>query len=271
MNKQLVKFLSLFILNKEKRHNFRKKYIKNDLDIIKNDLDIIFKYISNGLELHPEHNRTFHFNNKEITPRYAERLLVSDYRDVYEDHLVRYLYSTEYIDNNDIVLDLACGCGYGSSCIMENSKPKKLIAGDISEAAVEFGKRFFAKQGIEFKTIDATVKENFEANIFTKIVSFETIEHIPLHICTNIVNNFYYWMKEGGKLICSVPNEEVYPFATANEKFHYKHYKPLEFKEYLEKAGFKNIQILYPDMKEYKIVNKYNKKCHHTIIAIAEK
>jgi hypothetical protein len=72
--------------------------LTNDINVIKNDLNIIFRYMS-GLELHP---------------KMSERLIVNDYRDVSKDHLVRYLKACEYIKSSDKVLDIACGCGYGS-------------------------------------------------------------------------------------------------------------------------------------------------------------
>jgi SAM-dependent methyltransferase len=206
---------------------------RNDIKEIKSDLNIIFRYMS-GLELHP---------------KMPERLIVNDYRDVSKDHMVRYLAACEYIKETDNVLDFASGCGYGASCIKINAKPKKIIACDIDKDVVD--------------------ESSFEPESFDTIVSFETIEHVPTNVSTKAIQNFYKWLKVGGKVICSVPDEEINSFENYDNQYHFRHYTHTEFKEYLEVAGFKNISFI--EQKVSEINNLPRGREFDSIIAIAYK
>jgi SAM-dependent methyltransferase len=226
---------------------------RNDIKEIKSDLNIIFRYMS-GLELHP---------------KMPERLIVNDYRDVSKDHMVRYLAACEYIKETDNVLDFAIGCGYGASCIKINAKPKKIIACDIDKDVVDFATKFFGKQGIEFLCKDVVNESSFEPESFDTIVSFETIEHVPTNVSTKAIQNFYKWLKVGGKVICSVPDEEINSFENYDNQYHFRHYTHTEFKEYLEVAGFKNISFI--EQKVSEINNLPRGREFDSIIAIAYK
>lgn len=224
-----------------------------DVNILKNDINIVFRYIS-GLELHSK------------TP---ERLIVNDYQDVSKDHLARYLMACKYIHPSDVVLDFACGCGYGSSCIIINANPAKITGCDIDENSIEFANRFYRKQGIEFLCADIVNFNNFQPDTFDVIVSYETIEHIPSDFSANVIHNLYNWLRPSGKLICSVPDEKVNPFKISNNRYHYRHFTHQEFRDYLESAGFFDIQFLEDEVSSlYKIPigNEFD-----SIIAIAYK
>lgn len=67
------------------------------------------------------------------------------------------------------------------------------------------------------------------------LISFETLEHLPdpLKVLKNIKATY---------ILCSVPNEDLFPFDIRkyerDEFPHFKHYRPHEFEELLNSAGY---------------------------------
>lgn len=118
------------------------------------------------------------------------------------EHLHRYQEALKLVNANDIVLDIACGNGFGSS-LLANATSGKVIGGDISEEAIAFSKQKFQKSNLEFAILDGT-RLPFADNYFDKIVSFETIEH-TVHY-QKMINEFNRILKKDGLLILSTPN-----------------------------------------------------------------
>lgn len=122
--------------------------------------------------------------------------------ETYQEHYARYNFASNFCEDK-IVLDVACGVGYGSYHLTKNSA-KSVIGVDISKDAITYAKAHYADQKIEFMEGDAADLP-FPDNFFDVIVSFETIEHIReykkyLSECKRV-------LKEGGVFICSSPNK----------------------------------------------------------------
>jgi SAM-dependent methyltransferase len=143
------------------------------------------------------------------------------------DHRRRYLYAANVLPPGSRVLDLACGCGYGSWILHIGGLNVKAI--DVSEEAIEYAKEHY--EGPQYfcgKAEDA--KGEVDA-----LVTFETLEHLsdPAILLRNV---------KAKVLIASVPNEERYPFK--KEKFegetypHLRHYTPKEFEGLLNDSGY---------------------------------
>lgn len=153
------------------------------------------------------------------------------YSELTAHHIQRYIFAREKLVGK--TLDAACGIGYGAA-IMANVSPG-VVGVDIEEDAIEWARKYFP--GPRYICGDIS-KAPWEGK-FDTVVSFETIEHIPnpKEVLRKFRGSCYT------KLIVSVPNEEVCPFAAsdfAGDKYpHYRHYTPQEFEDLLTWAGFK--------------------------------
>lgn len=143
------------------------------------------------------------------------------------DHVKRYQFAASKIKPKSFVLDLACGCGYGSKLL--HTEGFNVYGVDIDEEAIKYAKEHH--NGPHF--VQGHAEDAYGP--FDVIVSFETLEHLkkPLEALKNF---------EAPILWASVPNEEKYPFSA--EKFaeddypHQRHYTPVEFEKLLRDGGF---------------------------------
>lgn len=153
-----------------------------------------------------------------------------EFQDITPHHLGRYLLASRYASGR--VLDAACGCGYGSKILHEETGD--VVGVDIEAEAIEWARSNFpGPQYIHGDILQAPWAGSFET-----VVSLETIEHLKdprpalegfRNCCT-------------GSLIVSVPNQKRYPFDPgrfAKDKYpHFRHYTPEQFEELLESCGF---------------------------------
>lgn len=143
------------------------------------------------------------------------------------DHVARYIYAAEMIPEGSKVLDLACGCGYGSWLL--HGVGNEVTGVDISEEAIEYAKRHYKGPTYLCQKAEDTNGE------WDAIVSFETLEHLdsPLEVLKAV---------QAPLIIASVPNEELFKFKPArfagDEYPHKRHYTPEEFHNLLNDAGY---------------------------------
>lgn len=128
------------------------------------------------------------------------------------------------------VLDAACGTGYGTR-ILAHEFPA--VGVDIEESVVAQAQKDFPECTFVHGDVrDAPWKGNFRA-----VVSFETLEHIP-----DPEIALALFRKAAPILVCSVPNEDAFPFDAkkfeGNKYPHRRHYTPEEFTRLLEAAGY---------------------------------
>ena len=121
------------------------------------------------------------------------------------EHVHRYNEALLYIEPGDIVLDLACGTGFGTDIIAGKTRGK-VIGGDIAIEAINECRNRWQRSNLEFKVLDGT-KLEFADHYFNKIVSFETIEHTTQY--RQMIAEFARVLAPGGQLILSTPNINV--------------------------------------------------------------
>jgi len=249
-----------------------KKRIKNlELKIkelkatIEYDNNIIFKYLTEGIELHPSYC--------------LERLVVSDYKEIknnpnlpiwYYEHFNRYDFAKELIKKDDNVLDIACGTGYGSHLIAEETEAQQVLGVDISETAINFCKKMCKNSNLSFNVGNALDNQFFSASSFNKIISFETLEHVRESDLKIMLKNYYKWLKKGGTFIGSTPNEEgrpLYQNGKHTNIHHFKHYTKEEIEKILLDCGFLNIEIIYQNNAIISSKNKRNDSDYFVVIA----
>ena len=148
------------------------------------------------------------------------------------EHEQRYLKATEFLSSSDIVLDIACGTGYGSKIL--SSKAKQVIGGDLNEATIDYNKKFYNNiPNLKFEIMDGT-KLPYKDNTFDALISFETLEHTRDFI--PMLNEFKRTVKSGGTIIISTPNFYLNsPNGYIINKYHTQEWTPSEFKELINK------------------------------------
>ena len=118
------------------------------------------------------------------------------------EHYFRYAEIMPYINNDDTVLDIACGSGYGTYKIA-NKTANKVIGGDISKEAVEECNRTWKMPNLNYRVLNGTAID-FPDGFFNKVVSFETIEHTTEYM--KMLNELKRVMRDDGTAFISTPN-----------------------------------------------------------------
>lgn len=123
-------------------------------------------------------------------------------------HIDRYEFTANYlkdkIKEGSIILDAACGTGYGSD-ILKKVNAGQIIGVDICPDTVKYANSKYGDKRCVFKVSNVMEMNEFQDEMFDAVVSFETIEHIdqPLVFLKNI-NRI---LKKKGILIISTPNK----------------------------------------------------------------
>lgn len=135
----------------------------------------------------------------------SERQEINTVSPWWGEHIHRYNEVLKHLTGNEIVLDIACGSGFGTHLLSENTK-NIVIGGDLSEEAINLCNSNWSNKNLFFQLIDGT-QLPFQDNYFDVIVSFETIEHTTKFDL--MLNELKRVLKPNGKLFLSTPNRIV--------------------------------------------------------------
>lgn len=152
------------------------------------------------------------------------------------EHLHRYAIALSYASKK-VVLDIACGEGYGSGLLA--TKANKVFGVDISSSAVGHARKKYQQPNLEFRE-GSTSKIPIEDNYVDLVVSFETIEHHNEH--EEMMKEILRVLKPGGMLIISSPEKSIYKERDPNNPFHIKELELKELQELLRRY-FKHLKI----------------------------
>jgi ubiquinone/menaquinone biosynthesis C-methylase UbiE len=138
-----------------------------------------------------------------------ERLVINkevkeNFKEVVEEHINRYELASNYVKGK-VILDGACGAGYGSKMLKE-AGAESVTGVDISSEAVIDALKSYSADGISFECGDVN-KTRFKDKSFDVVVSFETIEHIDKGQVW--IEESARILKEKGIYIVSTPNRMI--------------------------------------------------------------
>lgn len=161
----------------------------------------------------------------------GERLVTSIGDEYFKyEHLHRYALAAT-LATGKVVLDIACGEGYGSAII---ANAAAFVYGvDIDAVAVAHAEAKYVslRKNISFKT-GSTSAIPLEDHSVDIVVSFETIEHHDAH--EQMMKEIKRVLKPDGVLLISSPNRSVYKQIAPNNPFHVKELELEEFETLLK-------------------------------------
>ncbi len=148
--------------------------------------------------------------------------------EIRKDHLARYEFAYSSISRGDMVIDAACGCGYGSYIL--SRKAVRVYGIDSSIEAIDYALKYYNNDRIFYLQREIPC----ELPVANVGVCFETIEHV-----TNPLGLLKEFKEKTNRLFASVPNQDRLPFKKEQFPFHHRHYTKYEFCELLLEAGWK--------------------------------
>jgi len=181
----------------------------------------------------------------------GERLIpdIPELKFLYQEHLVRYIFASTFVKDK-VVLDAACGTGYGSSFLVENGA-SKVTGIDNSHEAIQYCTENYSNPRLDFKNADC-IQLPFEDSTFDTVVSFEIIEH--LKNTDKFLAEMKRVLKNNGIFIVSTPNIESYD---EENQFHEHEFNLTEFESILLK-NFKNVLIFHQFYPSSMMIANYN-------------
>ena len=142
-------------------------------------------------------NKELEFTGERFTPECE--------REIWYEHMHRYAFARQFC-RGKIVLDAACGEGFGSAMLAEVAA--HVVGVDISAQSVAHaGNRYGERENLEFKASDACALDVPDGQ-FDVVVSFETIEHLENQ--EGLLAEFRRVLNDDGLLVISSPDKAEY-------------------------------------------------------------
>jgi ubiquinone/menaquinone biosynthesis C-methylase UbiE len=168
----------------------------------------------------------------------GERLETFVFAETTLEHLHRYALALSFTGGK-VVLDIACGEGYGAHLLAE--KAEQVIGVDIDEQTINHAIKKYRKSNLGFKRGSA-IALPVESNQFDVVVSFETLEHLKEH--DQMLAEIKRVLKPGGVVIMSTPDKKNYSDEPGYKNvYHLKELYKEEFSALLQ-LYFKNQRLL---------------------------
>jgi ubiquinone/menaquinone biosynthesis C-methylase UbiE len=169
----------------------------------------------------------------------SERQQLNEYDPWWGEHVHRYNEVLPYVGKQDIILDLACGTGFGSDILSQHTNGI-VIGGDIAAEAIAACRKTWSGTNLRFEVLDGT-KLSYPDGYFDKIVSFETIEHTTRYI--DMLREFKRVLKPGGIAFISTPNFPVNsPSGKITNPYHTQEFTYDELNSILNEI-FQNVEL----------------------------
>lgn len=176
-------------------------------------------------------------NEKNVLLWTGERYVPEFKGNIQLEHLHRYILACEFVKDK-VVLDIACGEGYGSAMLL--SLAKQVVGVDISEETINHARNKYQKNNIKFK-VGSCAEIPLKDSSVDMVVSFETIEHHSQHEA--MMSEVKRVLKPSGAIIISSPDKHTYSdLRSYDNQYHVKELYYDEFKNLL-KANFNNVVI----------------------------
>ena len=161
------------------------------------------------------------------------------------------LWKLSSLPKNNVILEIGCGSGYGTSLIKKYFSPQKIEAIDLDPRMIALAKKRLHDPTIHFRVASATALP-FKNYSYDAIIDFAIIHHIP--DWKNCIKELHRVLKPGGKLI--IEDLSIETFNQGVGRIYQKvldhpyddMYTPNEFVKHLESLGFRinSFHAYYP-------------------------
>jgi len=163
-----------------------------------------------------------------------------------DDHFSRYL-ACLGLCSGRVILDAACGSGYGSNTLA--SVAAQVYGIDVDPAAVQFATTNYHRHNTEFRVASVTAIP-FEAASIDVVVSFETLEHIPAEAQKAFIDEIKRVLRPNGVLVMSTPDRLITDERGTENEFHVHELSEAEFLALLG-SQFQNVELYHQNMWAY--------------------
>lgn len=159
--------------------------------------------------------------------------------ELYAEHMSRYSFASR-LASGKRVLDVGCGCGYGTHLIAASGAAEALGV-DISPEAVAFADERYKLPNLRYEVADSRKLELYGP--FDLITCFELIEHVEEDAA--VVGAMASMLSESGICLVSTPNASTYVAGgeEGSNPYHFREYEAGEF-EALLRARFPHVLML---------------------------
>src|SRR5580698_2824894 len=116
----------------------------------------------------------------EAVSNQGERVLEGDREELVQEHISRYQFAVRYISTSPVVapglvLDCACGSGYGTAVLAK--KAETVVGIDISDVAIDYARNHYRQKNVAFQ-VGSAEDLPVSTDSVELFISFETIEHV---------------------------------------------------------------------------------------------
>lgn len=174
----------------------------------------------------------------------GERIIPGDFKSrdeyvLYLRHLFAYEFAKGIINENNKVLEVGSGEGYGTNLL--SKKVSEITGLDVSDVIIEHANNRYGRKNCIFILFDGNIIP-YADNTFDAVISFQVIEHVPND--TNYLKEIYRVLKKEGIYIVTTPNRihRLRPGQKPWNKFHLREYYPFEFEKLL-KSHFSEVTV----------------------------
>jgi len=147
----------------------------------------------------------------------------------FQEHLSRYQFFCDFIQEGDTVLDAGCGDGYGTNLV--SGKAGMAVGIDVSTETTQAAARKYDRENLLYFPTDGK-RMGLKSDYFDICCSFEVFEHI--NGVEEYLSEIRRVLKPGGRLVVSTPNKDIYPMAGLNP-YHVREYTLAEFEDCLSR------------------------------------
>ena len=156
-------------------------------------------------------------------------------RRIEDDHLARYQFAARYV-RDKVVLDIACGTGYGSDILAREAQ--KVVGVDYDYDAIMCAREDYMKPVFHWGGVAKLFDDD---KFYDVVVCLETIEHLDDYDVDLFLRQLWRVMKDDAILIISTPNRWVVSPWTLkpSNKFHHREYTISDLIWKLTQYGFK--------------------------------
>jgi len=175
---------------------------------------------------------------KPVLPFTGERFTPECVREIAYEHWHRYAWACSVVKDK-VVLDAACGEGYGSALLAQSAA--SVIGVDVDADTIAHARQRYARDGLRFECSDC-LQLPLANHSVDVVVSLETLEHLSDH--DGLLREFRRVLKPDGLLVLSSPDRQQYSEASGYDNpFHAKELNREEF-EALLAAHFAHWRVL---------------------------